>query len=74
MVTFMSETFEAKVRNVGTSLGVLIPKKVARDMHIKKGEEVEVLILKPLKKTDLSKYLGIAKGAKPFKRSHGHRD
>jgi hypothetical protein len=67
----MTESFETKVRNVGTSLGVLIPKEVAKDMHIKKGEEIRVTILKQRKSKDLSKLFGIAKGAKPFKREHG---
>lgn len=66
----MTESFETKVRNVGTSLGVLIPKEVAKEMRIKKGEEVRVTILKQRKAKDLSKLFGIAKGAKPFEREH----
>jgi len=69
----MAETFEVKVRNVGTSLGVLIPKEVVEEMKIKKGQKVRIGILKEDPKT-ISRYLGIDKGAKPFKRSHGHRD
>ena len=69
----MAETFEVKVRNVGTSLGVLIPKEVVEEMKIKKGQKVRIGILKEDPKT-ISKYLGIDKGAKPFKRIHGHRD
>lgn len=32
-------SFKTKVRNVGTSLGVLIPKEVARELRIKKARE-----------------------------------
>ena len=69
----MPDTFETKVRNVGTSLGVLIPKEIADEMKLKKGQTIRVGILKEDPKT-ISKYFGIAKGAKPFERSHGHRD
>ena len=69
----MGETFEVKVRNVGTSLGVLIPKEVVEEMKIKKGQKVRIGILKEDPKT-ISKYLGIAEGAKSFKRQHRHRD
>jgi len=34
--------FKAKVRKVGTSLGVLIPREVAEREKIKEGEEVDV--------------------------------
>jgi antitoxin component of MazEF toxin-antitoxin module len=44
----MPETFRAKVRNVGTSLGVLIPKEIVKNENIETGDEVEVSLFKPL--------------------------
>ena len=38
--------FKSKVRRVGTSLGVLIPKEFVEKEKIKEGEEVEVSLLK----------------------------
>ena len=69
----MGEVFKAKVREVGTSLGILIPKEVANEMKIKKGEEIRVGILKPDTKL-VEKYFGIDKGSKPFKRDHIDRE
>lgn len=69
----MSEMFKTRVRNVGTSLGVLIPKEIAKEMRIKKGEIIEVGILKKDPKK-IDKAFGIFKGAKPFEREHIERD
>jgi len=69
----MSDVFKAKVREVGTSLGVLIPKEVAKNMKIKKGEEIRVSILKPDFRL-MRESFGIARGAKPFEREHRDRE
>lgn len=65
---------DAKVRRVGTSLGVLIPKWVIEEEHIKEGDTVSVTLSKKLKKQQIerlvAKAVGIAKGAKPFKREY----
>jgi antitoxin component of MazEF toxin-antitoxin module len=59
--------FKVKVRRIGTSLGVLIPKKLIKNKRIKVGEEIEIALLK--KRKDLiTKFFGIAKGARPFRR------
>lgn len=42
----MAELFKTKVRQVGTSLGVLIPKEIVRKDSLEKGAEIEVAILK----------------------------
>ena len=68
----MGQIFKAKVREVGTSFGVLIPKDVVSEMKIKKGENIRVSILKTDPKT-ISKYFGIDKGVKPFERDHTER-
>ncbi len=64
----MSELFIAKVRKVGSSLGILIPKELADLIKIKEGEEVEIGILKKRKIEQIEKMFGIAEGAKSFKR------
>lgn len=70
MVIFL-EVFEGKVRRVGSSLGVLIPKEVASSDKIKENEKVKVAILKK----DVSlidKMFGSVK-TKAFKRDHKDR-
>lgn len=69
----MPGTFKAKVRKVGTSLGLLIPKKVAEQEKIREGEEVEVGILKERNLEDVLKLFGTARGAKPFVREKEDR-
>ena len=64
----MSELFKAKARKVGTSIGVLIPKVIAKQEKIKIGEELEIGIFKRKRLEDIEKMFGIAKGAKPFER------
>lgn len=66
------EVFKSKVRQVGSSLGVLIPSEVVNRDKIKKDEVVEVAILKK-DFSWLSKTFGSTKGAKPFKRDHNDR-
>jgi len=65
--------FEVKVRQVGSSLGVLIPKEIADAERIGKNQTIKVIIMK--KDPDLvEKFFGIAKGAGRFKRdNHGER-
>lgn len=69
----MAKTFKAKVRNVGTSLGILIPKDVAEEERVKKGEEIEVSILRR-NMSNVMKLFGSAKGAAEFKRDHKERE
>ena len=69
----MPELFKAKVRKVGTSLGVLIPKDVAEKQKIKEGEEIEVGLLKERRLDEVLKLIGTAKGTKPFERDRTDR-
>ncbi len=69
----MPEMFKAKVRKVGTSLGVLIPKEIAKREKIKEGEEVEVGLLRARKVDAVLKLFGTAKGTKPFVRDREDR-
>ena len=65
--------FKAKVRQVGSSLGILIPSEVVTGDKIKKDEVIEVAILKK-DFSWLDKAFGSAKGAKPFKRDRDDRE
>lgn len=64
----MSELFKTKIRKVGTSLGLLIPKEVAEHEKLKEGQEIEVSLLKRRKLEEIWKLIGTAKDAKPFER------
>ena len=64
----MSDLFKAKVRKVGTSLGVLIPKELIKYEKIKEGQIIEVSLLKRRKLEEVWKLIGTAKGTKPFER------
>ncbi|MCL4326604.1 MAG: hypothetical protein M1481_07325 [Candidatus Thermoplasmatota archaeon] len=63
----METIFKVKIRRVGTSLGILIPKRLIANKSIKEGEEVEIAILKR-RKDLVAKVFGIAKGAGHFER------
>jgi len=63
----MAKTFRAKVRNVGTSLGVLIPKEIAEEEKVRKGEEIEVSIMRR-NVSDVMRLFGTAKTATGFER------
>ena len=69
----MGEVFKAKVRNVGTSLGILIPKSIAMKDKIRIGEEVEVALLKRKRLELIEKAFGLAKGSESFRRKHRDR-
>jgi len=69
----MGEVFKAKVRSVGTSLGILIPKSIAMKDEIKIDEEVEVALLKRIRLELIERAFGLAKGSRPFKREHRDR-
>ena len=69
----MPEMFNAKIRKVGTSLGVLIPKDYAEKEKLKEGETIKVGVLKARNIEDVKKLYGIAKGMKPFERDKTDR-
>ena len=68
----MTEIFKTKVRSVGTSLGILLPKEVIRGEGIKEGEQIEVAILKKNLRL-IEEAFGKAKNASKFKREHKDR-
>ena len=69
----MDQIFKTKIRRIGTSFGVLIPKKLMKQKKIKIGEEVEIALLKKKKLALIEKAFGIAKGAGPFERDNVDR-
>jgi antitoxin component of MazEF toxin-antitoxin module len=69
----MSDMFETKVRRVGTSLGVLIPKEIIERDQIKEGENVKIGLLKERKLREVLKLFGSAKETKPFVRDKTDR-
>ena len=59
----MPELIKTKLRRIGTSFGVLLPKEVIYEKNLKEGDEIELAVLKK----DLSllkKAFGMAKEAK----------
>jgi len=74
----MPETFRTKVRTVGTSLGILLPKEILKKENVKVGEEVEVSILRPLSDKERLKIIeesfGMAKKMKGGKLLKFERD
>ena len=69
---FMGELFKAKVRNVGTSFGILLPARVVKEEKIKLGQEVEVSLLKKNLKL-IEESFGMDRGASSFEREHRDR-
>jgi antitoxin component of MazEF toxin-antitoxin module len=65
--------FKTKIRRIGTSFGVLIPRKIIERNKIKKGEEIEIALLKKRKLKLIEKAFGIAKGAGGFNRQEPDR-
>jgi len=65
------EVFESKVRQVGSSFGILIPKEAMEEAGIKKNQDVKVaIIMKDL--SLLEKEFGSVR-TRPFAREHGDR-
>ena len=70
----MPELIKSKVRRIGSSYGVIIPREYLREQHIEEGEEVEVALLKGKRLAAIEKAFGMAKGAKPFVRDRTDRE
>ena len=64
----MEPVFKAKVRRIGTSLGILIPKELLQEKKISEGDEIELSILKKRKEL-IDRAFGIPKGIGPFTRA-----
>lgn len=80
------EAFEATVRRVGTSLGVLIPKEIANGIKVHEKSKVKVVMLPsgksgqtikveiPINPKPFKTLLGLTKGARPFRREDEVRE
>jgi antitoxin component of MazEF toxin-antitoxin module len=72
----MTTVFSAKVRKLGNSLAVIVPKKIAEEVGAKSGDKVRVSLLKAKAgaKSSLDEFAGIDSGtAKPFVRDRRDR-
>ncbi|HII53831.1 hypothetical protein AUJ13_03855 [Candidatus Micrarchaeota archaeon CG1_02_49_24] len=61
----MVGVFVSKVRHVGTSLGIIIPKEIVAEQELKPGAQVSVSLFKP-DLTKLRKLMGTVKEKFPF--------
>ena len=72
-MVWVETLFETEIRQVGTSLGILIPGKMAKKNHWKKGKKILVAILeKDFKAIDEA--FGCAMDTGPFVRDHDDRE
>ncbi len=68
----MSSTFEAKLRRIGNSLGIIIPSEVLDELGYGQGDNVRVMI--PLKRRErLLALAGMYVGKPRFKRDKRER-
>jgi antitoxin component of MazEF toxin-antitoxin module len=71
----MSTVFEGKVRRLGNSMAVIIPKGILEETGAKEGAIVKLSVPIPTHRRNqvLKKMAGIDAGSKPFKREKGDR-
>lgn len=71
----MSQVFEGKVRRLGNSMAVIIPKNVLEDAGVKEGDLVKLSLPIPNSKRReaLKKIAGIDSHAEPFLREKQDR-
>lgn len=62
----MTEAFKVKVRRVGSSLGVLLPRERIHEVHLQEGDELELAILPHTK--DFSGFGIVRRARVPFSR------
>jgi len=67
------ESFDAKIRKVGSSLGVLIPKNIVEELNVDENSKVKVLLTKTNPEA-IKKLLGLAEGSRGFHREHEERE
>lgn len=68
----MELVFESKIRRVGSSFGLLIPKEVVKTRHLEAGKPVMVALLERDPRA-VSAAFGWARGATSFTRDHAER-
>lgn len=72
----MSKIFEAKLRPVGNSLGVIVPNVIIRERGYKRGDMVHMVIPshdREQRNDKLRKIAGIHSGKSGFERDKGDR-
>ncbi|MFN7990842.1 MAG: hypothetical protein U0R44_01655 [Candidatus Micrarchaeia archaeon] len=69
----MSDLFRAKVRRIGSSFGIIIPREQLTAMAVAEGDEVEIAMLRHRNLKSIEEGLGMAKGMKPFERDKRDR-
>jgi len=71
----MSTVFEGKVRRLGNSMAIIIPKEILEETGAKEGDAVKlsVLVPKQRRKNVLKKIAGIDAGSRPFTREKSDR-
>ena len=71
----MSQVFEGKVRRLGNSMAVIIPKKVLDEAGVKEGDLVKLSlpIPKSRRREVLMKIAGVDSLAEPFRREKRDR-
>lgn len=71
----MSRVLTGKLRRVGNSVAVIVPKELLEESGAREGDEITLAISIP--KTKREKYLdqiiGLDKGKKPFQRERNDR-
>lgn len=71
----MSTVFEGKVRRLGNSMAVIIPKEILEETGTKEGDTLKLAIPIPKKKREAAfrKMVGVDRGAQPFQRDERDR-
>lgn len=71
----MSTVFEGKVRRLGNSMAVIIPKEVLEEMGAREGDilKLSVPILTRKRKAAIEKMAGLDSKSAPFVREKGDR-
>ena len=65
----MSDAFVTKIRKIGSSAGIIIPRKVLEKINVDEGDEV---VVQEIKKMSVDDVFGMWKGARSF--SHRSED
>lgn len=68
------DVFTAKIRKIGSSAGVLIPREQLREAGISVGDDVEIGLLVHRRDDDIDKLFGFARKAGPFERDKKTRE
>ena len=69
------EIFKARLRKIGSSIGVLVPKEQLESLEVEAGDEVEISLLRHRNPAEIKAGFGMAKRfSKSFERDKKHRE